>query len=397
MITREALRVLENNLTFTKRVNRQFDDKFGVEGAKIGTVLNVRKPPRYTVRTGQALQIQDAVETQVPVTLDQQIGVDLQFSSADLKLSIDDFSERFLAPACAAIANKIDYLGLQLYKEIYQSVGTPGTVPNDLATYLNAGVKLDNSAAPMDGRRSVVVNPQMQATLVDALKGLFHQATAISEQYTKGQMGRTANFDFYMDQNIATHTVGPLGGSPTVNGANQVGNQLVTQAWTAAAANRLKRGDTFTIGSGATGVYGVNPQSRQSTGALQQFVALTDVDSDGAGAATITISPSIIVSGPFQTVVASPASGATINVSGAANTQTPQGLAFHPDAFTLVTADLPVPNNAEKAGRISDKQLGISIRMIRNYDIFSDQWPCRLDVLLGWAVLRPELACRVQS
>lgn len=393
MITREALMVLENNLTFTKRINRQYDNKFGVDGAKIGTVLNVRKPPKYTIRTGQALSLQDATETQVPVTLDTQIGVDLQFASSDLKLSIDDFSDRFLKPACSTIANRIDELGLLLYKDIYQTVGTPGTVPNALLTYLLAGVKLDDAAAPMDGQRSIVINPLMQATIVDTLKGLFQQASAIAEQYAKGQMGRAIGFDWYMDQNIAAHTIGPLGGVPLVNGAGQTGSSLITNGWTAAAANRLKRGDVFTV----AGVNMVRPQSLADTGQLQQFVVTADTDSDGAGNATIPISPSIITSGAFKTVTASPANGAALTIFGAANTVTPQGLAFHKDAFTLVTADLPVPNNVDKAARMSDDQLGISIRMVRQYDIFTDQWPCRLDVLLGWATLRPELASRIAS
>ena len=228
MITREALRVLENNLTFTKGVNRQYDSRFGVEGAKIGTVLNVRKPPRYVGRTGSAISIEDAVETQVAVTLDTQFGVDISFTSEDLALKIDDFSERFINPAVATIANKIDHSGLALYKDIYQSVGTPGTTPNALLTYLQAGVKLDDSAAPMDGQRSVCITPLMQATMVDALKGLFQQSSAIASQYRKGQMGTAAGFDWFMDQNVNSHTVGPLGGTQLVNGASQTGASLIT-------------------------------------------------------------------------------------------------------------------------------------------------------------------------
>lgn len=393
MITREALRVLENNLTFTRRINRNFDDKFGVDGAKIGTVVNVRKPPKYEIRRGQALSLQDATETSVPVRLDQQLGVDLQFSSIDLALNIDDFSDRFISPAVARIANEIDSLGLQLYKDVWNSVGTPGITPNALLTYLTAKVKLDNTATPNDGQRSVVITSLMEATLVDALKGLFQQATAIAEQYVKGEMGRTAGFTFYMDQNVATHTVGPLGGAPTVTGAGQTGSSLITGAWTAAAANRLKRGDIFTV----AGVNQVKAQSGDDLGVLQQFVVTGDVDSDGAGAATIPIDPPIIVTGAFKTVTASPANGAALTIVGAANQVTPQGLAFHRDAFTMVSADLPMPRGVDMAARVSDKQLGISIRLVRAYDISTDNFPCRLDVLLGWSTLRPELACRIAA
>ena len=394
MITREALRVLENNLTFTKGVNRQYDDKFGVEGAKIGTVLNVRKPPRYIGRTGTAISIEDATETQVAVTLDTQFGVDITFTSEDLALKIDDFSQRFITPAIATVANKIDHAGLALYKDIYNSVGVPGTPPTALLTYLEAGVKLDNNAAPIDGQRSVVVTPLMQAKIVDALKGLFQQSSAIATQYRKGTMGTTAGFDWLMDQNVNTHTVGPLGGTPLVNGSTTSGaTTLVTDGWTSSAASRLLKGDIFTL----AGVNGVNPQSRQSTGLAQQFVVTADVSSDGSGNLTAAISPAITSSGAFQTVDALPADNAALTIIGAASTQTPQGLAHHRDAFTLAMADLPLPQGTDMAARVSDSQLGMSIRMIRDYDISTDKFPCRLDVLFGWATLRPELACRVQA
>ena len=394
MITREALMVLENNLTFTKGVNRQYDSKFGVEGAKIGTVLNVRKPPRYVGRTGTAIGIEDATETQVAVTLDTQFGVDIQFTSEDLALKIDDFSKRFITPAVATIANKIDNDGMGLYTSIYNEVGTPGTTPAALLIYLTAGVKLDDEAAPMDGGRTLCITPLMQATIVDALKGLFQQSAAIASQYRRGQMGTAIGLDWFMDQNCNTHTVGPLGGTPLVNGSTSSGaTSLITDGWTASAAARLKEGDVFTIAD----VNSVNPQSRQSTGSLQQFVVTADVSSDGSGNLTAAISPAITSSGAFQTVDALPADNAALTIVGTSAQQSPQGLLHHKDAFTLAMADLPLPQGTDMAARVSDPQLGMSIRMIRDYDITTDKFPCRLDVLFGWAALRPELACRIQS
>lgn len=394
MITREALRVLENNLTFTKLINRQYDSRFGVEGAKIGTTLNVRKPPRYLGRVGQAISIENSTESSVPVVLNTQRGVDIQFSSQDLALTIDDFSDRFIKPAIASIANAIDADGLAQVTNIWNAVGTPGAVPNALLTYLNAGVLLNNNAAPLDGERYMVVSAQMQATLVDALKGLFHAAAQISEQYRKGEMGTTAGFEFYMDQNVNTFTVGPQGGVPLVNGANQNGSVLSTRGWTAAAAARLGVGDIFTI----AGVNMVNPQSRQSTGALQQFVVTAAFASDGAGNGNISIAPPLTPGQvAFATVDVSPADGAAITVLGAANTVSPQGLGFHKDWITLACADLPLPGGVDMAARVSDRQLGMSVRMVRAYNISTDQFPCRLDILYGWSPLRPELACRVVS
>lgn len=394
MITREALMVLENQLTFTKFVNRQYDDKFAIAGAKIGDTLNVRKPPRYQGRRGAALSVEDATETSVPVVLDTQYGCDISFTSADLALRIDDFSQRFIVPAIAAVVNAIDYDGMQLYKKVWNVVGTPGTVPTDLSTYLDAGVALDNSLCPRgDGLRSMVINPRMQGTLVNALKGLFQDSTEVARQYKEGTMGRTAGFKFSMDQNTATHTVGPLGGVPLVNNAGQTGSNLVTDGWTAAAALRLKEGDTFTI----AGVYQVNLQNRTSIGVLQNFRVTADAYSDAGGNVTIPIDPPITPAGSSQTVSASPADNAPLTINGAANTATPQGLAFHRDAFAFACADLPLPGGVDKAARVSSKQLGISLRMVRAYDINQDKFPCRLDLLGGWAMLRQELACRVQS
>jgi len=396
-ITRETLRILENNLVFTKQVRRDFDDSFGRAGAKIGTVLNIRKPARYSGRTGQGLSIEDATETQVPLTLNTQRGVDIAFTSQDLALSIDDFKERFIRPAIANVANQIDFDGLQQYLNVYNTIGTPGTVPNALLTYLQAGQRLDEEAAPRDNLRSLVISPAMQATIVDTLKGLFQESTEIGRQYEEGTMGRSIGFKWSMDQNVGINTVGLLGGTPTVNGAGQTGASLITQAWSNSITGILKKGNVFTIGSGATGVFAVNPQSKQSTGALRQFTVLADQNSSGGGAVTIPISPAIVTTGPFQNVTAAPGNGASINVLGAASTASPQGLAFHKDAFALGCADLPLPGGVDMAARVSDKQVGLSIRLVRAYDINTDRFPTRIDVLYGWTTLYAELACRVAS
>ncbi len=393
MITNEALFVLRNNLSFTRHVDRQYSDKFGVEGAKIGTTLNVRKPARYLGRTGPALQVEDVTETQVPVTLDTQFGVDVNFTSADLLLNIDQFSKRLIQPAVAAIANKVDFDGMKQYVNVWNFVGTPATIPSTLLTYLNAGVALDNNATPMDGNRYLTINPQMQANIVDALKGLFQSSERIKEQYEKGRMGEAIGLSWYMDQNVFTHTIGVLGGVPLIDGAGQTGASILTKSWTNAAAVRLLKGDIVTF----AGVFQVNPQNRQSTGVLQPFVVTADTASTAGGALTIPIAPSIIVAGATQTVTVTAADGAAITVFGAASAVTPQGLAFHQDAFTLATADLPLPRGVDMAARAADPDLGISIRLVRAYDIQTDKFPCRLDILYGWAALRPETACRIAS
>lgn len=393
MITKESLRVLENNLAFAKGVNRDYDDHFAQSGAKIGDTINIRKPARYVGRTGTALAVEDHTETSVPLQLNTQFGVDINFTSKELTLSIDEFSDRIIKPAMATVANKMDADGLALYKSVYNAVGTPGTTPTLLKTYLQAGAKMDFEATPRDGNRSVVIEPNAQVEIVDSLKSLFQSGDQIMKQYEQGNMGQAAGFKWSLDQNVAVHQVGPLGGTPAVNGAGQTGSSLVTNGWTASAALRLKTGDTFTI----AGVFAVNPQTRTSTGQLRQFVVTADVSSDASGNATIPIFPAITASGAFQTVTATPGSGALITVLGAANTLTPVNLAYHKNAFVLGCADLLLPKGVDMAARVSDKQLGLSARMVRAYDINNDKFPCRFDILYGWKAVYPELACRIHG
>ena len=393
MITNEALRVLENNLTFAKGVNRKYDDQFAQSGAKIGDTLNIRKPARYTGRTGPAISVEDFTETSVALQLDTQFGVDVSFTSKEMTLSLDEFSDRVIKPAMATVANKIDRDGLVMaYQSTFNAVGTPGTTPTSLKTYLQAGAKMDFQAAPRDGLRSMVIDPNAQVEIVDALKGLFQSSEQIKSQYEKGNMGLAGGFKWSMDQNVVTHTGGALGGTPLVNGVPANGETtLVTDGWTAAAAARLKKGDVFTIAN----VYAVNPQSRQSTGQLQQFVVTADVSSDGSGNASIPVYPAMTYSGAFQTINAAIVDNAALTVISTASQLYVNNMAYHRDAFVLGCADLLLPKGVDMAARASDSQLGLSVRMVRQYDINTDKFPCRLDVLYGWKAVYPELACRV--
>ena len=399
MITNRALFDLVNNLGAAKHINRQYSKEFAIKGAKIGNTVNVRMPARYVVTDGPVMVTQDFVEEQVAVRLDHHKHVAMSFSSEELLLSIDEFSDRVIRPAAAALANQIDADVLGLYKKVASFVGVPQTIPADAITYLNAGVELDNNATPIDGERYMVINPRMQAKAVDTLKGLFQSSERIKEQYEKGRMGTGLGFEFVMDQNTRVHTIGAIAGTPTVNGANQTGSSLLTQAWGALAT--LKEGDIIQLANS----YQVNPQNRESTGTLQPFRVTADTAADGAGAMTIPIWPAITTAGARQTVTNSPASGALISVFGVAaanfatiaSKQTPQGLAFHKNAFTLAAADLPLPEGVDKAARPALPEVGLSLTLIRDFDISSYQWPCRLDVLYGVQALRPELACRVCS
>jgi len=407
-ITNEALMVLENELTFTSEVDRNYDDQFAVVGAKIGNTVNVRRPGRFIGTTGPALNVEDFNETSVPVTLSTQFHVDTQFTTADLALSLDMFSDRVLKPAVAAIVNKIDRDGLVMAKNNTANiVGTAGTPPTGLITYLTAGAYLDSEGAPRDGRRSVTIEPFTSATIVDSLKGLFVPQEAIGEQYRKGLMGRdSAGVNWKMDQNVVSQQFGAwtggTAGSITVNGSNQGlasgWAQTSTINITATAAGALNQGDVITF----AGVYAVNPQNRQAYGnnKLRNFVVTSAVTLSN-GNTSVIVSPALIYGGQFQNVTASPTSGVavtpfSIGVSGS-GTYSPQNIMMHRNAFTLAVADLELPEGVHFAGRASDKEIGLSMRVVRQYTINNDSIPTRLDVLYGWAPLYPELACRIAA
>jgi hypothetical protein len=405
-ITNEALMVLENELTFTSEVDRNYDDQFAVVGAKIGNTVNVRRPGRFIGTTGPALNVEDFNETSVPVTLSTQFHVDTQFTTQDLALSLDMFSDRVLKPAVAAIANKIDRDGLVMAKNNTANiVGTAGTPPTGLITYLTAGAYLDAEGAPRDGRRSCIVEPFTSATIVDSLKGLFMPAAKISEQYEKGLMGvDSAGMTWKMDQNVVSQTFGSYSTATlSTNTATFTGS--LTSGWAststitiaAATANAaLQQGDVIQIAN----VYAVNPQNRQAYGSnkLRNFVITAPVTISSSGSASVTVSPAIITAGQFQNVsVTSTSSTAVVTPFNNTGTVSPQNIVMHRNAFTLAVADLELPEGVHFAGRASDKEIGLSMRVVRQYTINNDSIPTRLDVLYGWAPLYPELACRVAA
>ena len=403
-ITNEALMVLENELTFTSEVDRNYDDQFAVVGAKIGNTVNVRRPGRFIGTTGPALNVEDFNETSVPVTLSTQFHVDTQFTTQDLALSLDMLSDRVLKPAVAAIANKIDRDGLTTAKNNTANiVGTAGVAPTGLITYLSGQAYLDSEGAPRDGRRSCIVEPFTSATIVDSLKGLFNPTAAVSAQYTKGLMGRdSGGMNWKLDQNVVSQTFGSYA-TATLACATTTATGFLTSGWaststialTATTATAgLKQGDVITIAN----VYATNPQNRQSYGKLRNFVVTADVTVATSGTTAVTVSPAVISGGQFQNVTVL-ATSATAVVTPFNNTGivSPQNIIMHRNAFTLAVADLELPDGVHFAGRASDKEIGLSMRVVRQYTINNDSIPTRLDVLYGWAPLYPELACRVAA
>jgi hypothetical protein len=427
-ITNEGLMILENDLVIADKVNREYDDRFGIDGAKIGYTINVRKPARFKGTMGPALNVEDFVETSVPVTLTSQFHVDTQFITSDLLLSMDMFSKRVLQPKIATIANRIDYdLALAMSTGFYNITGTPGTIPTTVAPFLQAGAWLDSESVPRDGNRYMVLDQWTQASMAGSLTGLFNPQITIGEQYKKGMLGKaTLGFDFYMDQNVPTQTFGALGGTPQFD-SSQTSTALLTTGWadsgtfgTKGWTNStavVKVGDVFSVAN----VFAVNPQNRKAVGggkpryfvvrppvgtpAAGTYTAnidpITGVDiggtytSSGTGTLQLTIASTCISAGQFQNVSGAPANSANLTFVAGTSASGPQNLAFHRDAFTLVSADLPLPSGVDMGARASHKDIGLSIRVVRQYTISNDALPTRLDVLYGIAPLYRELGCRV--
>ena len=389
MITRKALEILENNLVITRNVNRQYDDSFAVEGAKIGSTLRIRLPDRALVTDGAALQVQDDNEQYTTLAVASQKHIGVNFTSAELTMQLDDFAERVLKPRISQLASSVDADVANSYKAIYNSVGTPGTTPSTSLVLLQAQQKLNEGAAVMSPRYATV-NPAANAGLVEGMKGLFNPTDTVSRQFKNGMMGMgVLGFDeVNMSQSIKQHTTGSWGTAITVTstitteGATSVGLSFTgsSKTWNV--------GDVFTIAN----VYAVNPQTRESTGSLQQFTVTAAAV--GSSTTTVSVSPALFTpNNALATVDSLPVSGAVVTMLGSASTQYAQNLVYHKDAITFATADLLLPQGVDMASR--QVHNGISLRVVRQYDINNDRLPCRIDVLYGYAAIRPQMAARI--
>jgi hypothetical protein len=388
MITRKALEILENNLVLTRNVNRQYDDSFAVEGAKIGSTLRIRLPDRALVTDGAALQVQDDNEQFTTLTVSTQKHIGVNFTSAELTMQLDDFAERVLKPRISQLASSIDADVANAYKSIGNTVGTPGTTPATSLVLLQAQQKLNENAAVMSPRYATV-NPAANAGLVEGMKGLFNPTDTISRQFKNGMMGMgVLGFDeINMSQSIKQHSTGTRAATGTVTAAAVTAEGSATLTLTVGTGETIAVGDVFTIAD----CFAVNPQTRESTGSLFQFVALASTTATTT--ATVTVAPMYSANHALATMLTLPANAKAVVFVGAASTQYPQNLVYHKDAITFATADLLLPQGVDMAARAVHN--GISLRVVRQYDINNDRMPCRIDVLYGFSTIRPQMACRI--
>ena len=390
MITRKALEILENNLVITRNVNRQYDDSFAVAGAKIGSTLRIRLPDRALVTDGAALQVQDDNEQFTTLSVASQKHIGINFTSAELTMQLDDFAERVLKPRVSQLAASIDADVANSFQNIFNTVGTPGTTPATSLVLLQAQQKLNESAAMMSPRYATV-NPAANANLVEGMKGLFNPVDTVSRQFKNGLMGTgvLGYEEINMSQSIKQFTTGSRTGTITVDTTMTAqGSSKITLNGT--TGNTLAVGDVFTIAN----VFAVNPQTRESTGSLQQFVVTAANTAAASKFTDVSISPAIYTAASaLATVNSFPQNLAAVTFVGSASTQYPQNLIYHKDAITMATADLIMPQGVDMASR--QVHNGISMRIVRQYDINNDRMPCRIDVLYGYSVIRPQMAVRL--
>lgn len=401
-ITNEALLVLRNQFVLVPRAAQTIDSMFGKVGHKNGDTVNIRIPVRYKSAQQSAINLNNTTETNTSLQLLQR-NIAVDFSTEDLKLKMDMFSDRILKPQMAQLASDIDQDGFKLF---YQGAGlvTPGAYSSgapaaftgaDVATlrpFLDAQARLDDQAAPRDDNRYAALTPSATAGVVDGLKSLFQSATEIAEQYKRGLMGLAAGLQFVMTQTLPTFTCGSRAATgSTVNGS---GNPVTGSTIVLGGANSgtITQGDQFTI----AGVYAINPLTRVATNKLQVFTVQSGTSFSG-NAATVSVLPTISVTAPNETVSAAAADGAAITFVGAANVTTDVNLVWHKDAFMVAFCDLPTDLPGAEAYIAKDPESGISIRFAKQYDPQLDVVYHRADVLYGWKMVRPQLAVRVQA
>jgi len=413
-----AIAVLHNNSYMLKVIDKQHSKEFGKTGAQIGSTFNIKRPWRPTVYRQTALAVQNFSEDLVPLTLQYPYQVGLNFTDAELSLSIQDFRHQVLDPAMPALATAIDLDALQMSLNGFRQIGTPGTTlgtasgsaftgPGPAGMLQNytspswplfAGALLDDQSAPSDVRREIICTPWTMAATAAGLAGLYNEQKLLAEQFRTGVIPNgTLGFNWAKDQNVRILTTGNrgTGAQPAglVNGSAQVGANLVTNGWTTGQVNTLNAGEIVMVSN----MYHVNPENQQSlTNYYATFVVTSACSSDTNGNMTIPIYPAItpaVASSAYGTTNISPASGSVVTcLSGASNAQYPVNVIFHGDAFTMGTAELVMPSGIDFAAR--ETYDGVTILITRAYDITNLQFPARMDILAGYACTRPELITR---
>jgi hypothetical protein len=376
-------------LSYLGTINRQYDDSFAKTGAKVGASLRIREPNQYVRRTGsRVMDVQEQDESAVTVTVATQDGVDMRFNSAELALSIDDFSKRYIEPAVKVLVSGIESDVLQAQTKLVANlVGTAGAVPGasgDISAIGQARARLNQFLAPKEDR-SLQIDSDTMASIVNGAKALFHDGSQVKEAFREGYYSRAAGFDWYENERILALTNGSDHTSVTINDASIASGDT---SLTIAGAN-FTAGSVYTFGTGGTPVLAVHPETKAAYSFQKQFVALAA----GTTSLTYNTNQGYISTGARQNVNTLPVNGDAVTFFGTASATYKNALAYHRDFATFVTADLPLMDDAAKCvRRVQD---GLSMRVWQGSDIRNDELLMRIDILYGYKVLKPEWACRI--
>lgn len=398
IITNEALVVAKAAIgQLKKRMNVGYAEEFAQKGHKIGDTLNVRLPINYTVGDGETMSPQDVTQTSVPIVVNSQKNIGMQFGDSERTLKLDRFRELFIEPAVISLVqNMMGAVMTSSYKAIANFSGIPSatSLPNSFEEFGFAKAKLASLGAPLDSI-TAALDPFVEQSMIGGLKGLYNPSTNLAKQYLDGEVTRAVGIDFLMSQVVPKHTIGALGGTPLTNGATADGaTTLSLDGASNSITGYFKAGDVIQC----AGVYSVNPQTKQSTGQLMDFVVTADANSNGSGVVSVSISPAIVASGAYQNVTNVPADNSAITTFGHASSYAgrvvPQNLVFHKSAIALCVVPLE-KIDGEEMTVATDPETGLSVRLWSAGNILTGKGIKRLDILFGSKVIRPEFAARV--
>lgn len=389
---------LVDNLQFAKSIGKADEKDYnGKNGYSAGDTIYISKPARFTPNNSLDItsNIQSVTEDKVPLVLDiiSSVAIDLDSQELASTINIKSIYERAIKPATAAIAQDVEKIMLnRAALAVSNSVGVPTSNTFNTLTMLQATQKLDEFLAPQDGERYALLNPAGRVAAVDARKGLFQSSAEIAKQYKTGYIGEADGLEYMSNNLLPRLTAGTATGAITVTTTSI--NAATTIALTGTSSQTLKAGQIFTISS----VNAVHPQTKADLGYLQQFVVTADNTASSGAFTGVAISPTIYDAATgktLQNVSALPQSGATVTLLGAASAITPQNLVYHKDAFRMVSVPLIMPDAVELA--VQETYKGISVAIVRAFDVFKRRMITRVDFLGGFVAVRPEWSSRLPN
>lgn len=391
MITNEAIMGFHNNSALIGAVNRQYDSSFAKSGAKIGSTLRIRKPAQFSVRTGATLSVQDVTEDYTTLSVTSRKGVDINLTTEELTMRVNDFSNLYMTPAMSRLASEVESDGFAaLVAQSGYFVKTASVNSLSFADLNGSNIQLSKQTTPRTNR-SVILSPDHVGGYMDATKGLFNPGSTFSQQYNEGMVQDAFGYKAMQSNLIPDYPQVPqlTATFASAGSVDPVTKAVTTISVTAAGASvTYKKGTIFTI----AGVYQVNPETKRVYRDLYGFCLTADATTAAGGTATFSVVP-FYQTGPFQNVSQTITGTPAITIVGSTTSALTQSIAFNRDAATFATADLLLPSGVDMASRKEGD--GVSMRFVRQYGITNDDMPSRFDVLYGWAMLRPEYFVRI--